>query len=97
MRIRFFSLVLALASLAAGGPARADEQPVALKDAPGRDAVEQNCGACHSLDYIGTNSPFPNATLWEAEVQKMIKVFGAPIEDADAKTITDYLAKNYGS
>jgi hypothetical protein len=27
----------------------------------------------------------------------MIKAFGAPIDDADAKTIGDYLKKNYGS
>ena len=43
------------------------------------------------------NSPFPNAALWDAEVTKMIKAFGAPISDADAKTIADYLKKNYGS
>jgi mono/diheme cytochrome c family protein len=78
-------------------PALAEEKPVPLKNAPGRDTVEQNCGACHSLDYIRMNSPFPSAKLWEAEVTKMIKAFGAPIEDADAKTIIDYLAKNYGS
>ena len=27
---------------------------------------------------------------------KMIKVFGAPLSDADAKTITEYLAQQYG-
>ena len=27
----------------------------------------------------------------------MIKAYGAPIEDADAKAITDYLIRNYGS
>jgi sulfite dehydrogenase (cytochrome) subunit B len=27
----------------------------------------------------------------------MIKAYGAPIEDADAKAIADYLAKNYGT
>jgi hypothetical protein len=27
----------------------------------------------------------------------MIKAFGAPISDADAKVIADYLKKNYGS
>jgi sulfite dehydrogenase (cytochrome) subunit B len=43
------------------------------------------------------NSPFPNAALWDAEVSKMIKAFGAPIGDADAKVIADYLKKNYGS
>jgi mono/diheme cytochrome c family protein len=75
----------------------ADEPAITLKDAPGRDAVEGNCAACHSLDYIQTNAPFPSAALWDAEVKKMINAFGAPITPADAKTITDYLVKNYGS
>jgi hypothetical protein len=26
----------------------------------------------------------------------MIKAYGAPIDDADAKAIADYLKKNYG-
>jgi mono/diheme cytochrome c family protein len=74
----------------------ADEQPVALKQAPGLDKVEHNCAACHSLDYIEMNSPFLNAGGWDAEVTKMIKAFGAPIRDADAKAIADYLKANYG-
>ena len=41
--------------------ARAEEQVVRLKQAPGLDAVEGQCGACHSLDYIVTNSPFLDA------------------------------------
>ncbi len=68
-----------------------------LKKAPGLDKVEANCDACHSLDYILMNSPYPNAALWDAEVTKMIKAFGAPIDEADAKAIADYLKKNYGS
>ena len=75
----------------------ADEFSITLKPGDGLDAVMGNCGSCHSLDYIVINSPFPNAKLWDAEVQKMIKVFGAPIDDKDAKAITDYLARNYGS
>ena len=43
------------------------------------------------------NSPFLNAAGWNAEVTKMIKAMGAPIGDADAKAIADYLAKNYGT
>ena len=78
-------------------PATADEKPVQLKQAPGLDKVEANCAACHSLDYIQMNSPFPNAAVWDAEVTKMIKTFGAPIDDADAIVIKDYLKKNYGS
>jgi len=35
--------------------------------------------------------------VWDAEVTKMIKAFGAPISDADAKEIVDYLSANYGA
>jgi mono/diheme cytochrome c family protein len=88
--------VLVAASLTA--PALAQEEPaIKLKDGQGLDRVEANCAACHSLDYIQMNSPFPNAALWEAEVTKMIKAYGAPVSDADAAVIVDYLKKNYGS
>jgi mono/diheme cytochrome c family protein len=80
-----------------GLPAAADEPVINLKPGPGLDKVEGNCGACHSLGYIQMNSPFLNAAGWNAEVTKMIKAFGAPISDADAKAIADYLAKNYGT
>ena len=33
--------------------------------------------------------------FWQAEVTKMIKVYGAPIEDADVGKIVDYLAATY--
>jgi mono/diheme cytochrome c family protein len=91
------TLILALAAAALTLPAAAQEKPVELKKAPGLETVEGNCSGCHSLDYIVMNSPFPNAALWDAEVTKMIKAFGAPINDADAKVIADYLKKNYGS
>ena len=74
----------------------AAEQRVTLKDGSGRDKVEANCASCHSLDYIQGNSPFRNREVWDAEVTKMIKAYGAPIADADAKEIVDYLARNYG-
>jgi len=93
MRIFKFAVVAVLIAL----PAAADEKPIQLKKAPGLDKVEANCQACHSLDYIPMNSPFPNAALWDAEVTKMIKAFGAPIDDGDAKAIADYLKKNYGT
>jgi mono/diheme cytochrome c family protein len=89
--------MLAIAAVLIALPAAADEKPVQLKKGPGLDKVEANCQACHSLDYIPMNSPFPNAALWDAEVTKMIKAYGAPIDDADAKAIADYLKKNYGS
>ena len=93
MRKTAFALLAALLAV----PAFADEQPIDLKKAPGLDVVEDNCAACHSLDYVQMNSPFLNAAGWDAEVHKMIALFGAPISDADAKAIADYLKANYGS
>ena len=89
--------LLTLLVVAIAGSVAADEKPVQLKNAPGLDKVERNCASCHSLDYVLMNSPFPNATVWDATVTKMIKAFGAPIDETDAKAIADYLKKNYGS
>ena len=91
------ALIIALAAATIALPSAAEERPVELKKAPGLDKVEANCSGCHSLDYIVMNSPFPNAALWDAEVAKMINVFGAPIDATDARIIADYLKKNYGS
>ena len=92
--MRLISIAIMMAFMAI--PAAADEKPVRLKQAPGLDKVEANCGACHSLDYIPMNSPFLNVDGWDAEVAKMINAFAAPIDQADAKVIADYLKKNYG-
>jgi mono/diheme cytochrome c family protein len=89
-------LMFTLAAALVAGVVLAQERRLELKDGPGRDKVEANCASCHSLDYIPGNSPFMNRQVWGAEVTKMIKVYGAPITDADATEIADYLAKNYG-
>ena len=91
MRTFAIAFVAALIALPA---AAADVQ---LKKGPGLDKVEANCQACHTLAYIPMNSPFLNAAGWGATVTKMIKAFGAPIDDTDAKAIAEYLAKNYGT
>jgi mono/diheme cytochrome c family protein len=95
--MRALIVASAIAATAIALPALAQEKPVELKKAPGVDTVAANCSGCHSLDYIVMNSPFPSAALWDAEVAKMIKAFGAPISEADAKVIAEYLKKNYGS
>ena len=87
-------LFTAIAALLIAGPALAAETEIKLKPGAGVEQVQTNCGSCHSLDYIQMNAPFPNAALWEAEMTKMIKVFGAPVEEKDAKAILDYLKAN---
>jgi sulfite dehydrogenase (cytochrome) subunit B len=89
------TILLALATLAST-PAFAEERTVTLKRAPGVETVEANCNSCHSLDYIQMNAPFLPPAKWDGEVNKMIRVFGAPIVETDAKTIAEYLKANYG-
>ncbi len=69
---------------------------VFLKDGPGMDETRRYCGICHSLDYITTQQKFPKVK-WQGVVNKMIKTYGAPIPDKDAKIIVDYISTNYGS
>lgn len=89
------AILLAAAIVVLSRPALADEQSIELKAGPELETVQGNCGSCHSLDYIKINSPFLDAKGWQAEVTKMIKTYGAPITDEDAKAILDYLARNY--
>jgi len=91
------SIVIGAAVMLAATAAGAEEKPIHLKAGPGLEKVEAYCSACHSLDYIQMNSQFLTAAQWDAEVKKMVGVMGAPIDEADAKIILEYLKKNYGS
>ena len=52
---------------------------------------------CHSVDYITTQPRGARfgKEFWQAEVTKMIKVYGAPIDERDVSKIVDYLAATY--
>ena len=67
-----------------------------LADGPGREVTETQCRVCHSLDYVTTQPP-SGAAQWQGVVTKMRAVYGAPISDADAKAIADYLTASYGA
>ena len=41
--------------------------------------VQAQCSLCHSVDYITTQPPGKDLAFWTAIVNKMIKVFGAPL------------------
>jgi len=73
------------------------EETAAFGPGPNQDAVLANCTACHSADYIKTQpqgATFKKA-FWQAEVTKMIKVYGAPIDEADVGKIVDYLVATH--
>ncbi len=65
-----------------------------LKPGPGVDTAIV-CTACHSADYISTQPSGKGKAFWQAEVQKMIKVYKAPIGEDDAAVIANYLAATY--
>jgi sulfite dehydrogenase (cytochrome) subunit B len=68
-----------------------------FKPGPDLDVVQGNCGACHSADYIATQPTGPTfkKDFWQAEVTKMIKVYGAPIDEADVPKIVEYLSATH--
>jgi sulfite dehydrogenase (cytochrome) subunit B len=99
-------ILAALAAVAGIGVVSAYAAPVSytlpqetasFKPGPNLEVVKNNCTACHSADYIQTQPRGEKfkKDFWQAEVTKMIKVYGAPIDDADVGKIVDYLAATY--
>jgi len=76
---------------------RLPDETAKFKAAAGVEIVQNNCTACHSSDYIETQPRAQKSKkdFWQAEVTKMIKLYGAPIDDGDVGKIVDYLAANY--
>ncbi len=92
--------VTATAAMAAPAPAfksRTIELPAdaaVFPDGPNVKVMTQNCLACHSADMVLDQPLLPRAT-WAAEVTKMRNVYKAPVSDADAALIVDYLAATH--
>ena len=104
--LALMSLAGPLVGISGSGPSEAGAKPVSykfpnetatFKPGPNLEVVKNNCTACHSVDYISTQPRGPKfkKDFWQAEVTKMIKVYGAPIDDADVPKIVDYLAATY--
>jgi mono/diheme cytochrome c family protein len=94
------------ASLSGSGLSEARAKPISyklpnetatFKPGPNLEVVQNNCTACHSVDYVQTQPRGPKfkEDFWRAEVTKMIKVYGAPIDEADVGKIVDYLTQTY--
>ena len=73
------------------------EETATFKPGPNLDVVQSNCTGCHSADYIKTQPQGEKfkKDFWQAEVTKMIKVYGAPIDQADVGKIVEYLSATY--
>jgi mono/diheme cytochrome c family protein len=103
MKFKLLPAVVAIAGLGVVAAAAAPinytvpEESATLKPGPNLEVVQSNCTACHSADYIRTQPRGEKfkKDFWQAEVTKMIKVYGAPISEADVGKIVDYLAATY--
>jgi len=73
------------------------EETAQFKPGPNLEVVKNNCSGCHSADYvkIQPQNVKSKKDFWQAEVTKMIKVYGASIDEADVPKIVDYLAATY--
>lgn len=67
-----------------------------LKPGAGADLANRQCLTCHSADYVSVQPPGKPLAFWKAEVEKMKKVYGAPIPDEQIEPIAQYLAREYG-
>jgi mono/diheme cytochrome c family protein len=103
MQRRSLLALLALAASIIGSAGAAPisyklpDETATFKPGPNVEVVQNNCSACHSADYVATQPRGPKfkKDFWQAEVTKMIKVYGAQIEDSDVPKIVEYLATNY--
>ena len=88
--------LVAAAALAGVAPRAAQQAPEdEAAPGPGRDLFVARCSSCHSIDYIRMHAPFGSRALWEASVAKMRNAFKAPLDDAEARAIVDYLVGAY--
>jgi mono/diheme cytochrome c family protein len=71
------------------------QETAVFRPGPGVKLAQNVCLNCHSADYVQFQPPSKGRAFWQTEVQKMIKVYGASIDDADAEKIVDYLVQTY--
>ncbi|RWA54829.1 cytochrome C552 [Cupriavidus sp. UYMSc13B] len=98
-------MLLALALLGTGSASAAPQdiklpaENVKLKPAklPGYGVAMQKCAICHSADYVAYQPPGLSLTQWTAEMKKMQRAYGAPIDDGEVEQLGAYLAVAYGS
>ena len=71
------------------------EETAEYRVGSGVDLARSYCMGCHSADYVLTQPPGMLRSFWEAEVNKMKKVFGAPLPDDQVTPLVDYLVRTY--
>jgi len=63
---------------------------------PGYTIAAHKCGICHSLDYINLQPPHMSLAQWTAEMVKMQRAYGAPIDETEINLLGAYFTATYG-
>lgn len=66
------------------------DDPADLPEGPGKQAVIDNCAACHSPSTMLQQPKVPREK-WEATVAKMVTLYKAPVDPAAVPAIVDYM------
>ena len=97
------ALFASVISLAAAGAAAAgitvppDNSKLRPSTLPGYALAQQKCGICHSADYISHQPPGLSQAQWTAEMGKMQRSYGAPLNRDEIALMGADLAVAYGS
>ena len=68
--------------------------PATLASGDGQQELKSYCNTCHGPRYITMQPPLPS-DVWAAEVNKMLKTFGASIPEDATHKIIQYLQTHY--
>ncbi len=69
-------------------------QKQAAQEVDGKTILEKKCGSCHGIKKVTGQKK--NQAEWTDTVMRMKNKNGAPVNDNEAKSIIEHLAKNYG-
>ena len=98
-KIGILAIGFAVAAASFANTLRIDlpEETATLKPGPGADLATGHCLICHSAEYVTTQPRDKPLAFWKAEVEKMKKVYGAPIPDDQIDSLAEYLTRSYGA
>ena len=66
------------------------DDPLDLPEGPGREAVLENCTACHSPSTL-LQQPKVSAEKWQSIAKKMIEVYKAPVDPDAIPQVAAYM------
>ncbi len=68
-------------------------QKQTVQEVDGKTLFEKKCGSCHGIKKLRSEKIRPE---WTDTVMRMKNKNGAPVNDNEARSIIEHLAKNYG-